>query len=239
MTTGTTDVTAVPSAALKLAQSGTFTVADLADAVAPAAEPEALGFPPLPKPAVLTDQAAQAVSRVSEVFGSFQLPSRRVLTAKELARLTDEAVTLVTAAKPIKARLDVIAETLRVHMDVTAEAAGAGPATERIQAGLAKGHYLVAKPGEPYKVPVPGFEEAWEQRYVAGGAAPNPARLLGLEQQGQITHEEYLSLTRETRVFDEEKMASVIRKNAARGIQILGEITERSSPGAQLVTPRK
>jgi len=245
MTAPTATLATVPDAALQLAKGGNFSVADLADAVVPPeADPKVPDFPALPKPVQLTDKARTALGQISKLFGGFQLTERRPLTDKELVQLTDEASVITEAAKPLAARIEVIAEMLRVHMDAqTEQSAGrlgrVVRSVPRILSGKAKGHYLLAGAASPYKVSVPGYEQCWEQRYVSGSAVTDPAKLLELYEAEEITREEYLALTREQRVYDEDKVAAFVRKHPARGLEILAAITTRKDPGAQLVSPKK
>lgn len=245
-TASPTTLAPVPGAALKLAQGGKFSVADLADAVRPpVTDPKVPDFPALPKPVTLTDAARQAVGRVSKVFGKFHLTEARPLTAPELEQLTDEARTIADAVGPLQDRSEAIAEMIRVHMDRTAErdAAqdGGTPLRRyaRILAGKAKGHLLRAAPGTPYKVAVNGFEQCWEQRYVTGKAEIQPAKLQTLLDAGKITRAEFLAFTREVRAYDEDKVAAFVRKDPARGLEILAAITTRRDPSAQLVSPKQ
>ena len=241
----TTDLATVPESALTLVRGGSFTVADLADAVTPAeTEPKLPPFPALPKPVQLTDAARSAIGQVSKLFGRFQLTERRPLTDKELLQLTDEAVTIAEVTGPLAKRAEVIAEMVRVHMDATAEQATGKLGTglrkvARIMAGKATGHYLLATPGSSYKVSVPGYAQSWEQRYVTGGAEIHPEQLAQMEADGTITREEYLGFTREVRAYDEDKVARFIRQSPARGLEILAAITTRKDPSAQLVSPKK
>lgn len=242
----------VPANALALAQTGAFDLAKLQDLIAAPPVERPVAFPELPKPPDLTDSAREALDAVPRQFGSFHLTERRALTTAELAKLTAEAQTLSQVVKPLADRLEAIKETVRTHMDVAAETAGlaipAGQsrggvllreATPRIQGGKAAGHYLLAGPATPHKVPVAGFEQEWEQRYTKGKAAPSRAALAALLDEGEITRQEFLAFTRESRQLDTDRIAAFIRKNPARGTAILAAITTRDAPGASLITPLK
>jgi hypothetical protein len=151
--------------------------------------------------------------------------------------LTDEAAVITAIAGPLGARLKDIQALIRMHGDFTAEEQGL--ANERIASGVAKGHWLAATPGSPFEIPVDGYEDAWQQRYVNGGCDTSLPDLEALEASGEVTRQEFLAMTSTVRQMDETKMASFIRKNPARGLEILRKITRRNPPGASLYAPKK
>jgi hypothetical protein len=235
-TTGTALSQVAPGVLAQVQGHATWTVADLAGKLAGPAH-ELPKDAPAPKPAkqvTLTAQLKASLSKLPKVFGQTTPGKARKLEKAELEALTEEAIAIAAVVTPLGQRAEAISETVRHHMDAV------GPkSAPRIADGKAKGHRLLARPGEPFNVDVEGYTEPWQQRYVSGAAKPSPARLLALYEAGQITREEYLGFTREARVYDEEKVAAFIRKDPGRGLEILGAITERSAPGASLYAPKK
>jgi hypothetical protein len=219
-----------------------ITVADLAAAVVPPREADPAvppaDFPKLPKSIVLTETLKEALRKLPKIFGSVDIATRRTLTQDERTRLTEEAEVVRQLVTALTARKEAISEIMRVHMDVQAEidhyaasrlavapgARYAALATPRDQ----NGHYLLATSGNPHQVQVGA--RAWSQEYSSGSAEPKGAELEALHAAGAITRPEYLALTREVRNLDTEKMSAFIRRNPARGLEILRKITRRSDP---------
>lgn len=245
--TGTTsEVEAVAPGALALVEgSKPWTMADLAEKLAgPAAAFTAADALPAPAEKVpFTDVLRQALKALPALFGQVMPDEARALDRHELKAVTDEAVNLDTVSGEIKTRRDKIQEIIRHHQDHEAEAAegGLAPGTHRVADGAAKGHWLLASPGHPYKTPVDGYTESWAQKMVKGQVTVNssPSFLLDLFVKGEITREEYLSFTEAVRVYSPEKAKLFIRKNPKRGLAILARMTTRSAPSASLVSPKK
>lgn len=241
-TTGTELAQVAPGVLSLVKGHEQWTVADLADKLAapvkelPVTEP----FPKLPKPVTFANTLKAALHSLPKVFGKFTPTERRKLESAELSALTEEALAISAAAKPMAERLKAIQEIVRHHMDFVAEDRGlAGKDTKRVASGVAKGHYLVAAPEKPFEVGVEGYEGVWQQRYTSGGTAQDQTILEKLEAEGTITRKEYLDFTSEVRVLNQEKIAAAIRRNPERALQILAAITTRSAPGASLYAPKK
>jgi hypothetical protein len=238
-TTGTA-VEQVAPGALAIAQGhGQINFAELADKLLAPLEPAPLDspFPQPPKPTAIPDGVRKALRAIPDMFGGVQPTERRKLEAAEVKSLTDEAATIAAITGPLGARLKDIQELMRMQTDFAAEAEGKN--AERIAGGVGKGHWLAATPGEPFEVPVEGYEDAWQQRYVKGGTQQDVKALEALADDGSVTRQEYLAFTAEVRVLDETKMASFIRKHPLRGLEILKKITRRSAPGAAIYQPKK
>jgi hypothetical protein len=101
---------------------------DLAAAVVTAApavvHAEAKPFPELPRHVELTTEVQRALGQVAKIFNGVEIKDRRSLTEDELILLTIEQSVIALVGATMAARLDVIKETVRVHMDVAAEEAG-------------------------------------------------------------------------------------------------------------------
>lgn len=230
-----------------------WTVGDLADMLAGPAEvlPEAAPFP-APHKAVTFTPSLRRDFRHLAGLEQVNPAERRSLTPAELRALTDERVAIDAVTKPLGARDKAICEHIRMHMDVAAEQAGqaapAGvyrggvlvtPPTERVASGAAKGHYLLGRPQAPHEVPVEGYADGWQQRYVSGPVTQSLSALEALYADDSITRKEYLALTRESRSLAQDKVDAFIRKDPARGLEILAAITTRGPATASVYAPKK
>lgn len=254
-TTGTSARLApvAPGVLARAQGSSPWTVADLADMLAGPAEvlPEAEPFPEPAKAVTFTPALRKAFASLAGM-DQVNPDARRSLTAGELAALTAERNAITAVTEPLGKRVKAITEHIRMHIDVAAEEAGAAtpaavyrggklitPATERVASGAAKGHYLLAAPQAPYEVPVQGYDDCWQQRYVSGGVSQSLSALEALAETGEITRKEYLALTRESRSLAQDKITAFIAKDPARGLEILAAITERAPASASVYPPKK
>lgn len=238
-TTGTAVEQVAPGALALVQGSKQLNIAELADKLlAPLAPAPIDGpFPKPPKASAVSDKLRASLRSVAAAFGGVQPTERRKLEAAEVKSLTDEAAIITAITGPLGARLKDIQAIMRMHADFVAEEQGM--ANERIAGGVGKGHWLAATPGSPFEVPVEGYEDPWQQRYVKGGTETSLAALEALEDSGDVTRQEFLAMTVTVRQLDETKMASFIHKNPLRGLEILRKITKRSAPGASLYAPKK
>jgi hypothetical protein len=215
-----------------------WTISELSELLArPAAPLKAVPVPDPVEQVPLTEGLLKALRHLPEVFGRVSPAEARRLEAAEVKALTEEVTAIDAVADEIGKRRTAVQEMIRVHQDHLAREAGL-PVTV-VESGKAKGHLLAAQPGEPFEVAVEGYQEAWQQRYVKGKAELAGAALARLLRDGSITQAEFLGFTRATRVLDQGKMASWIRRNPLRGLQILAAITTRSAPTASLHAPKK
>lgn len=216
-----------------------FTVAELAELMARPAQklPKDAEFPAPPAPVRFTDALRRALRALPEVFGKVSPTERRKLEAAEVKALTDEIAAIDGAFSELESRREAIKELIRTHQDY--QASEMGVAGERIASGTAKGHYLSAKPGEPFTTPVEGYGDCWQQRYVKGKSSQRMTTLEALLADGKITRAEYLGFTSARRDLDEMKIAEYVRRHPARGLEILAAITVQGAPSASLYPPKK
>lgn len=230
-----------PGALARVTGDKPWTMLDLADMLA--GPPRAFSKDdslPAPAPQVnFTDVLRKALKALPDLFGMVMPDRPRALDRHEIKTLTDEAAAIDTILKELNARKEAIGESVRHHQDFQAEAAGLPEGAVRIADGVAKGHWLVAKKGEPFETPVDGYTDSWQQRYVAGSVSVNGNAIFGLEADGTVTREEYLACTSAKRHFDAGNMEAFIRKNPARGLAILARMTTRSAPSASVYAPKK
>lgn len=209
-----------------------------------AAEGKVIPFPKLPKPRELTYELSEQLVKVPGVFGRVELDERRTLSEDELTALYEEHQTLDGVVKALAKRIEDLKEYVRTDMDVRAEEdnlafpkdivrgkATVAKATPRDR----KGHYILAEgKGRPYKVPVKGTDRAYSQEFSQGKVTVDGDKLLDLYEAGEITRDELLAFTRETRVLDESKAGAALRENPERALEILKMITTHEPPSTSL-----
>lgn len=189
-----------------LEQGANFT--KVLKAMAEDVQPERAKVPEVPSAIPMTDELVHALGVLHAVFGRVNPENVRQLTDAENADLLEENRTIDTVIKALTDRLEATKMIARNHMHMTALAEGRVPVLDdEIDQ---RGHVLVARPGEPYKVPVPGTDKAWSLQYVAPRVEIDETLLKQLQETDPKA---YLALTRQVRVFDEEKAIQSIRKN--------------------------
>jgi hypothetical protein len=228
------------------------TIIDVMDDLLPAApehevHTEVVPFPAIPKTPILTKEAKAALNRLPNVFAKVLVEERRALTTEEIKALAEERATLKLIVKALTGREAVINENIRTHVDVDHEARGVAVPKDKVSRTNeviveatprdAAGHYIFAKPQNPTRVPIPDSNEEFSLEYKRGSGQVviDGDELLALYEEGEVTREEYLAMTREMRVFDQEKASKAAEKNP-RVMEILLEISRRqiSKPGTSL-----
>ena len=253
-TAGTALVQVAPGALTMVKGAKPWTLTKLLQELAPEApaEPAAGDFPALPAVTEITPEVTKALRALPKVFGQVNMTERRALTGDEIVRVSEEAEAIKAVTTPLGARLTVISEMMRHHQDVAAEKASLAvphavtrdgkiirEATERVATGVAQGHYILSAPKAPYETAVPGFSTGWQQRFVPGKPVTRGDKLEALLEDGTITRQEYLAMTREVRTLDTDKVEAFVRKNPERGLAILGAITERAPATTSLYPPTR
>jgi hypothetical protein len=176
-------------------------------------------FPSVPKPVELTEEVKDALVRLKDVFASVQPDTRRTLTDEEKTAVFEERQVLGVIADMISQRDESLKTIIRTHMDVDAEERGVAVPKAVVRGGhvvveatdrTSEGHYILCSKGNPERCPVPGTNKEWSREYRNGTISvdASPEALLDLLDEGAITREEYLAMTREVRVFDEAKALS-------------------------------
>jgi hypothetical protein len=233
-----TPLAVVATETVELVRGGKpLTVTALAEMLAAPAAPGEVTPAKLPVASRLPDAAKAALARLPEVFSGFVLTEPRALSAQERADLTREAVTITEITAPLKDRLEQIKALIEVHIDQTAP-----EGTPLITSGAHKGHALVAEPGKPFEISVPGFAQPWKQQYTKGSTEPRLDKLQALETAGLITRDEYLSFTSvpvAPRQLHEGKIQHFLRREPQRGLEILAAISVTAPPTASIVSPKK
>lgn len=198
-----------------------------------------------PEALVLTAEQRAALDAVPAVFGVVHPDAPKILTDDEIVALYEERETVREALEPLKGRDEVIKEIMRHHMDLVAEQSNIAVPKDIVRNGQviaeatprdANGHYILASKGNPEQARVPGTNQAFVRQYREGGVSFALAAedLLAMYEEGRITREQYLSMTRETRVFDEAKTMEAVRKDPETYLPILKAVAVRSDNGTSM-----
>lgn len=193
-------------------------------------------FPDVPSPVTLTPAIREALEALPEVFGKTSIEKRRTMTDAEILDVYREHEALKALEDALKSRRDSLKTYVRHHLDVDAEETNrAIPADVYDKDGnkIAEasprdphGHYVLGEKGKPERLNIPGTNQAFSREASSYKAKVSGDRLQELYEAGEITREEYLSFTREVRVFDEEKARKALSKDKSL-LGLLARITER------------
>jgi hypothetical protein len=183
-----------------------------------------------PTPTTISEAEREALSRLPEVFGRVAPEAPAPLSSLEADALLVERTLLGTIEKLVKTRKDDIRAIVNNALDAAlAESGEVDDDTPRD----AHGWCLV--PGE-----VAGDTEGRFVRTVRrGSVSVDLDRLQQLADDPEcnlLTHEDWLALTRQTRVFDEAKAALALRDNPEL-LRALAEATVTT--GANTVVTQK
>lgn len=180
----------------------------------------------LPLPMQITDEQRKAIARLPKVFGSVVPIERRALTPDEVEALIEERATLDAVSKLAKTRIESgIRVAVYNHFDVQAEEAEIPDGTVRDK----DGHYILA--GEE-RSPKMGKKFTREPRQ--GSPTLNEATLESLIESDEFpdfTRADYLAMTTQVRVIDENKVMIALKKNPAL-LQVIAKATDPGLPSA-------
>lgn len=165
---------------------------------------------PAPAQVPMTDELAGALRVLPEVFAEIQPGTVRRLSDYELERLGVEQGAIDVILGVLGTRKEAVKEAIRNHLAVQADAEGM--VSEGIELD-AKSRPIVAQPGKPQTLPIPGTNRMWSLEYRKPKVEIDTKYLDHLHAIGEISREDYLALTVEKRVFDEDK---AFRSMAAR-----------------------
>ncbi len=186
-----------------------------------------------PKPSVqikMTDKLVRALTVLPAVFAKVQPETARALSLTEVKELDEEYAAIQEIAKALTARSNAIKNTMRIHMASVAVAHGDANSRTDIDA---KGFPVVASQGAPQQLPVPETTHAWSLEYREAEVTVNDGQLVRMLNDGEITRAQYLALTKDVRVFDEDKaFASIVKDNSL--LSVLRKITRKGTPSTAL-----
>lgn len=196
---------------------------------------QVIPFPEIPTPVTMTAELEQALRELPEVFGKVNLEERREMTEAEILDVYREHEALKILESDLKDRRDNLKAYVRHHMDVQAEREGRANPADLIEDGekVAEasprdkaGFYVLGEKGKPERLNIPETNLAFSREASSYKAELSGARLTELYEAGEITRDQYLALTREVRVFDEDKARKSIMKDHSL-LKVLARITER------------
>ena len=198
---------------------------------------QVIPFPEIPTPVTLTDEIKQALNALPEVFGKVNLQDRREMTDAEVLDVYKEHEALKALEDVLKGRRDNLKTYVRHHMDVQAEREDRAKAADVFDTETGEkiadasprdkaGHYVLGEKGKPERLNIADTNQAFSREASSYKASLSGERLTELADAGVITREQYLALTREVRVFDEDKARKSIMKDKSL-LGVLARITER------------
>ncbi len=206
--TASTEVEKVQTALDKIASNKAVSLKDVVGLLAP--EPERLPVPEvLPLPAVITKEQREALAHLNNTFGAVVPTERRALESSEIEAIHDERKTLDQIEKLASNRKADIRTAVVNHFDVIQEEAG--DVTEETPRDK-EGHYVGAKVQEP----IPNSDKKWSWEIRGGSPELNIAELERLaddETYEGFTRKDFLAMTTQTRVVDENKVMLAMKKN--------------------------
>lgn len=201
-------------AAMDKIEGGSISLKDVLIALSPAqvsADAPAI----LPVPTQITAAQHQAVEKVSKVFGQVVPVERRTLSSTEIAALVEEKETLDELKKMAEGRQENIRITVFNHFDVEAEDMGTAEGVLRDSNGFyILGGEARGEPDTPKK---------FTREVRQGSPTLNASALKALADDPEVedfTHEDYLKMTTQTRVFDESKVILAMKKNPTLAVAI-------------------
>lgn len=204
-------------------------------------------FPEIPAPVSMTKEMEEALLSLPEVFGKVNLDKRRTMSDDEILAVYREHEALKALENSLKDRRDNLKAYVRHHLDVAAEQEGrAVPADvydengQKVQEASPRdphGFYVLGEKGKPERLNIGETGQAFSREASSYKAQVDGERLTELYDAGQITREQYLALTVERRVFDEDKARKSIQKDKTL-LGVLAKITERGGMKSALFVRR-
>lgn len=200
------------------------TAVDLAQvlrALSPPAEKPALPSEP-PLPAVITEEQEEALRRLPEVFGKVVPHQVRKLTQPELAALAEERDVLDEIARmATKRKDDGIRVAVANHFDTEYQEKHADD--EEIERDK-RGHIVAAD-----EVRIPDLGKKFVRQVSESAPGLSGAALKALETTGELSHDDYLAMTRPERIVDENKIMLLLRKKP----ELLRALQKATTPASK------
>lgn len=195
--------------AADLVNKGTISLSDVLGAIAETKEVEILPAPEvLPIPMEITQEQREALDKVTEVFGKVVPAKRRALEPVEVAQLVEEKETLDQLKKMAEARHQNIRTTIFNHLDVEAEEE---QLVDETTLRDKDGHYILK--GEVRGQKDTGMKFTRQVSNVSPKLDPEALKDLVDDPEVEFSHEDYLAVTSQVRVLDENKLMLALKKN--------------------------
>jgi hypothetical protein len=191
----------------KIKSSGTLDLKELLGEIAPAPKP----FPApsqVPLSRVITATQQVAIDSLPEVFGKVVPTERRELEVKEIPLLMQERLTLDQVSKMANERIEDIKVIVHNHLDSEVEQEFQSQEEQDSAPRDAKGYYV-----HPGKVPDLESGKAFTREVREASPSLDAEALKALVDDGDLDHDQYLSMTTQTRVLDEAKVLLAVRKH--------------------------
>jgi hypothetical protein len=186
--------------------------------------------PKAPAKIELTPEFTQALRSIPVLFGQVQPEELRRLTEAEQVALYAEQKALKLIISDLSVREAAIKTVIRGHMALDARDQGLADEGTVLDAS---GFPIVARKAEPQRFNVPGTTEAWSLEYREGTPSIEGSRLLEMYDAGEIDRKTYLSMTREVRVFDENKAFEAMAKDPTL-LSVFRRIVKKGRPSTGL-----
>lgn len=181
----------------KLAFSKSVTLADVLKEIAP--KGASVVSKPVPLPPAISQAQEEALATLVQVFGSVVPETVRALSETEVGDLLLERRVLTEIETLAKDRKSDIRTTVLNHLDtVYAD----DPSIPRDK----EGHVLIKD-----TVETPDDSECFSWEIRNSGGDLDEARLKALEEQGVISHDDYLAMTEQVRVVNPNRVLEVLK----------------------------
>ena len=217
----TKELEKVGTAVVAAIRSGAISWDELMDALAPEvpSADDAAVAPLTP----ITQDHRDAIATLESIYGSVAPESRRTLDTQELRDLHEERAVLKTVETMAKDRGNQIRTYILNHADILAEQDG----LDKTAAREKDGHYATAR-----RIPIDGTTSDWSVEPRDGSASLDVNILKALAESDEVdgfTHDDYIAMTKQTRVFDETKAMKVLADRPEL-VEVIKRATVRGKP---------
>jgi hypothetical protein len=205
--------------------TGTIDFAELVKALAPTTAPQPHKAAKPPAAVKLNEAQQNALARITEVYGQVVVSERRRLTAQEVSSLLAERAVLDELAAMAEKRKAAVRTMVSIDMDI--QAAEAGKAEGKFYDS--KGHLILDG-----FCPAEDGQQGFVRKVCNRSAYVDEAVLVAMDEAGEIPHEEYLAITEQKRVFNQERFMLYLKAHPDR-VEALQAIVQ---PGSQYTDVR-
>jgi len=216
-----TDIEAIGNKVAAAINTGSISWDDLLKALAPEASDDiSVEVAPLQP---ITDTHRQAIELLDEVYGLVAPLERRTLQGQELHDLHKEREVLKTVETLAKERTNQIRTYILNHADILTEQDGLSKTAAREK----DGHYATAR-----RIPIDNTTSDWSVEPREGVASLDVNILKALAASDEVegfSHDDYIAMTKQTRVFDETKAMKMLAERPEL-VEIVKRATVRGKP---------
>lgn len=226
----TAAVEKVGSTVIAALNNGSISWDELVKALAP--ESTANGSAEVRALSPITDEQRVAIDTLTDKYGKVAPTERRTLASGELRDLSDERAVLKSVEQLVKDRANDIRNYILNHADILCEQEG----LSKTAATDKGGHYAAAR-----RIPIDGTDIDWAVEPREGAATLDVAALKMLADSDEVpefTHDDYIAMTTQTRVFDEDKALAMLAKRPEL-VDVVQRATTRAVPSVAVTTRKK